>query len=69
MGKVAASNLELGLAVALSRVRSTKLALDKSEAQSLFFSVRLHRAACLAASVGLGAKPHNMGGHYDTPPY
>nr|DAV93332.1 MAG TPA: hypothetical protein [Inoviridae sp.] len=35
----------------------------------MFFSVRLHRAACLAASVVFGAKPHNMGGHYDTPPY
>lgn len=38
-------------------MRSTKLALDKSEAQSLFFSVRFHRAACLAASEGFGAKP------------
>ena len=61
MGKVATSNLELGKALALSRVRSTKLALDKSEAQSLFFSVRFHRAVCLAAS-------DNMGGT-TTPPH
>ena len=62
--------LELNEAIALSRVRSTSLALDKSEAQSLFFFGAIHRAACLAASVGCGAKPHiNMGGHYDTPPY
>lgn len=53
----------------LSRVRSTTLALDKSEAQSLFFSVRFHRAVCLAASEGNGAKPHiKYGGALRHPP-
>lgn len=34
------------------------LPLTKAKRKACFFSVRLHRAACLAASVGLGAKPH-----------
>ena len=50
--------LELNVSESVVKGAQHSLALDKSEAQSLYVSVRLHRAACLAASVGNGAKPH-----------